>query len=295
VEQAADAFQRALASPGAPPAARLNLGLLHLQRRRLEPALEAYREALVQAPQSAAAWNGIGLVLMELKRWGEARTALSRAVEADAGFAAAHYNLSFSLSQLGDFDGALRATKRALELDPYYVPQKYALTIDLQFENPTIAVPPDLAADVAGGDLGTEFAFDPSTLDRLFRELAPAPEQPAKAAPTADPLALARDYISKGMLERAAAELSRARARGAAPAAATALLGDLFARRGLHGEALERYRVPAPLQRKPGSSAADPQTVARAQEAGTSAQPAAVRSPTGPVSSEWPEIDRHRS
>jgi tetratricopeptide (TPR) repeat protein len=195
---------------------------------------------LAQAPRSAAGWNGVGLVLMELKRWGEARTALSRAVEADSGFAAAHYNLSFSLSQLGDFDGALRATKRALELDPFYVPQKYALTIDLQFEDPTIAVPPELAADVAGADLGTEFAFDPSTLDRLFRELAPAPEAPA--AKTADPLALARDYISKGMLERAAAELSRARARGAAPAAATALLGDLFARRGLHGEALERYR-----------------------------------------------------
>jgi len=179
---------------------------------------------------------------MELKRWAEARTAFSRAVEGDPNFASAHYNLSFTLSQLGDFDGALRATKRALELDPFYVPQKYALTIDLQFEDPTIAVPPELAADIVTGELGAEFSFDASVLDNLFRELAPPPAQAPGTERSADPLALARDYISKGLLERATAELSRARARGAAPAAATALLGDLFARRGLHGEALERYR-----------------------------------------------------
>jgi tetratricopeptide (TPR) repeat protein len=241
VEAAVDALQRALAVPEPPPTPRLNLGLLHLQRRRLEPALAAYRAVLSQAPHHAAAWNGVGLVLMELKRWGEARTAFSRAVEGDANFAAAHYNLSFTLSQLGDFDGALRETKRALELEPFYVPQKYALTIDLQFEDPTIAIPPELAADVIGGELAGEFSFDASSLDSLFRELAPPPAQPTTEK-AADPLALARDYISKGLLERAAAELSRARGRGAAPAAATALLGDLFARRGLHGEALERYR-----------------------------------------------------
>src|SRR5262249_24620550 len=188
-----------------------------------EPALAAYRAVLSQAPHHAAAWNGVGLVLMELKRWGEARTAFSRAVEGDANFAAAHYNLSFTLSQLGDFDGALRATKRALELEPFYVPQKYALTIDLQFEDPTIAVPPELAVDVVGGELPVEFSFDPPALDSLFRELAQPPAPPATDK-AADPLALARDYISKGLLERAAAELSRARGRGAAPAAATALL-----------------------------------------------------------------------
>lgn len=242
IEAAIDALQRALAVPDPPAAPRLNLGLLHLQRRRLEPALAAYRAVLAQAPHHAAAWNGVGLVLMELKRWGEARTAFSRAVEGDANFAAAHYNLSFTLSQLGDFDGALRATKRALELEPFYVPQKYALTIDLQFEDPMIAIPPELAADVIGGELGAEFSFDASVLDGLFQELTPPPAAQPTADRAADPLALARDYISKGLLEKAAAELSRARGRGAAPAAATALLGDLFARRGLHGEALERYR-----------------------------------------------------
>src|SRR5581483_7690094 len=199
-----------------------------------------YREVLAAAPGSAAAWNGVGLVLTELRRFADARTAFSRAIDADPGLAAAHYNLSFTLSQLGDFDGALRATQRALELEPFYVPQKYALTIDLQFEDSTIAVPPDLGAEVAVSGLGGDFEFDQAAVDRLFRELTPAAEKPAPQE--TDPLALARDYISKGLLERAAVELSRARARGAPPGPTAVLLGDLFARRGLHGEALERYR-----------------------------------------------------
>jgi tetratricopeptide (TPR) repeat protein len=49
-------------------------------------------------------------------------------------------------------------------------------------------------------------------------------------------------------VERAAVELSRARARGVHAGLATALLGDLFARRGLHGEALDRYREARALE-----------------------------------------------
>jgi tetratricopeptide (TPR) repeat protein len=183
----------------------------------------------------------VGLVLMELRRYEDARNAFGRAVDADAAFAAAHYNLSFVLSQLGDFDGALRETRRALELEPLYVPQKFSLTIDLQYEDPTIAIAPELAADSGGEELAGEFEFDAPMLDRLFEELAPAKEQAPAAAP-GDALDLARDYIGKGLLDLALAEVSRASARGTPPAAAAVILGDVFAKRGLYGEALERYR-----------------------------------------------------
>ncbi|MGE5091227.1 MAG: tetratricopeptide repeat protein, partial [Bacillota bacterium] len=186
-------------------------------------------------------WNGIGLVLMEVKRYADAKNAFARAVEAEPTLAAAHYNLSFTLSQLGDFDGALRATKQALELEPYYVPQKYVLAIDLQYEDPTILITPALRTDVSGDALAGEFAFDPQSLDRLFAELTPAHvEGPAPVAE--DPLALARDYVAKGLLELATAELERVRGRGVSAARAATLWGDIFSRRGLHGEALERYR-----------------------------------------------------
>jgi tetratricopeptide (TPR) repeat protein len=240
-EGAVESFRRALR--GAQPllTARLNLALLLLQRRQLKGALEEYQRALTEQPASAIGWNGLGLVLVELKRFDDARNAFGRAVDVAPEFASAHYNLSFVLSQLGEFDGALRETKRALELEPLYVPQKFSLTIDLQYEDPTIAIAPELVADVSGEELGGEFSFDPPALDQLFAELAPVTPA-APAAPADESLAGARELIAKGLLDQASNELTRAAARGAPVAATAALLGDIFARRGFYGEALERYR-----------------------------------------------------
>lgn len=245
-DPAADAtlatFRRAARGPRMPVPVRLNLALLHFQRHELQPALEGYRATLAEEPRNAVAWNGVGLVLMELKRYAEARTAFQRAVESDEGLASAHYNLSFTLSQLGDFDGALHETRRALELEPFYVPQKYTLALDLQYEDPTIAIAPPLLADVGGEHLAGEFALDPGSLDRIFDDLT-ASGAPAQVGGTDDTLALARDYAAKGLLELATAELARARARGAEPGAVAELQGELHARRGLHGEALEQFRL----------------------------------------------------
>jgi tetratricopeptide (TPR) repeat protein len=242
-DEALEAFHQALRCRRDLITAHLNLGLLLLQRRRLQLALEAYRQVLVDVPANAVAWNGIGLVLTELKRYPDAKNAFARAVEADPENASAHYNLSFTLSQLGEFDGALRETKRALELEPFYVPQKYSLAIDLQYEDPTIAIVPEISADIATEEIGGDFTFDQRLLDQVFRDLAPPVASTATSpAGGEDPLALARECVSKGLLERASAELNRAVGRGASRPAAAILAGHIFARRGLHGEALERYR-----------------------------------------------------
>jgi tetratricopeptide (TPR) repeat protein len=241
-EAAIAAFRRSLDGERPLFAARLNLGLLFLQRHQLRAALEEYQGALAEQSGSAVAWNGVGLVLMELRRFEDARNAFGRAVDADPAMAGAHYNLSFVLSQLGDFDGALRETRRALELEPLYVPQKFSLTIDLQYEDPTIAIAPELTPEVGGDQLAGEFAFDPPALDQLFAELAPAVASATGNGVASTALDLARDYIAKGLLDLASAELSRAAGRGAPPGATAVLLGDIFAKRGLYGEALERYR-----------------------------------------------------
>src|SRR5437763_9009813 len=245
-----ESFRTALRLQGGFTVARLNLALLLYQLRRFQLALEAYRQVLSGEPASAAAWNGVGLVLVELKRFPDARNAFVRAVEADPAHAGAHYNLSFTLSNLGDFDGALRATKRALELDPYYVSQKFALTIDLQYEKTTLGIAPEISADVTAETLGEDFNFDQRLLDNIFQELAPsaAAAEPPTGKAADDPLALARDYVSKGLMDVAAAEAVRAVQRGASRAEAGVLLGDIFAKRGLHGEALERYREARSLE-----------------------------------------------
>lgn len=242
VDGTVDAFARALQQVTPPLAARLNLALFRFNRGEMQPSLEGYRSVLAVEPAHSVAWNGVGLVLMELRRYEDARNAFGRAVEADAVFAAAHYNLSFALSQLGDVDGALRETKRALELEPLYVRQKYSLAIELQHGNATIAVSPETSAEPGAAPLGPDFAVDPKLLDALFEQLTPPASAVTGGAGLDDPLALARDYIEKGLLELATAELNRARARGAERPRAAVLLGDIFARRGLHGEALDRYR-----------------------------------------------------
>src|SRR6185436_16732883 len=87
-----------------------------------------------------------------------------------------------------------------------------------------------------------EFQLDPSVLDQVFADLAPE-EAPAAAPVEVDPYTVARDLLDKGLLEAATAEVSQVIRRGGELAAGTVLLGRIFARRGLHGEALERFRA----------------------------------------------------
>ena len=122
------------------------------------------------------------------------------------------------------------------------MPQKFALTIDLQYEDPTIAIAPELVAEASGEALAGEFNFESPVLDQLFEELAPASTPTPRAGPAEESLNVARDLIARGLLDQASSELNRAMARGAPTAPTTVLLGDIFARRGLYGEALERYR-----------------------------------------------------
>src|ERR1041385_2238156 len=242
-----EAFHSALKARPDFTGARLNLALLHLQRGELKPALEAYRAVLAERPADSAAWNGVGLVLMELHRHADARNAFARAVEGDPNSASARYNLGFALSQIGAFDDALRETRRALELDPFYVPQHFALAIQLQFEESLLPVPPSLAAAPGAQPAGEGFAFDPQLLDDLFGELTREEPAAPPPGPREDPFALARDLVGKGLLDTAVAEVHRALRRGAPASRGTALLGEIFAKRGLFGEALERFREAAAL------------------------------------------------
>ena len=82
-------------------------------------------------------------------------------------------------------------------------------------------------------------------LDSLFTELTPAaaPDAPARRATTdASPFAMATDYLSKGLLRSRVGGDRVARCRAARARRRLTLLGDVFARQGLFGEALERYR-----------------------------------------------------
>jgi tetratricopeptide (TPR) repeat protein len=240
-ESALESFQHAIDAQPAFAKARLNQALLTFKAKRFPQAIEAFRTVLATEPENPVAWNGVGLVLAELKKYAEAKSAYARAIQARPKYAEAHYNLSFTLSNLGDFEGALRETKLAIEIEPYYVAQKLELAIDLQYEDPDLSIQPDLGQE-RRVDAVEDFAFEPGTLDSLFKELGHAAQPAAKAAPTGNVYAHAADLLSKGFLERAQSEVTRAMALGADRVRGGTLLGDIFSRRGLWGEALERYR-----------------------------------------------------
>jgi tetratricopeptide (TPR) repeat protein len=220
---------------------QVNLGLMLLKLRRFELAMEAFRRVLEGDRDNPVAWNGIGLVLTELGRHSDARNAFASAVDASPDSAEAHYNLSFALSRLGEYDEALREVTRAQTLDPYYVPGRLHLGIDLMREDPSVAVVPEISTDVASGLGGQGFTFDPELLDDLFQQLDSEPESAAERG--LDPFAAARTSLKRGQLITASDQVQRALRNGADPVEANALLGEVFAQRGLHGEALERFRT----------------------------------------------------
>ena len=239
-KNAINSFRRALQAPSPPVEARLNLALGLFRRKHIDLALEAYRQVLSTAPEHPVAWNGIGLILVELLKYSDARNAFARAIQANPDFAEAHYNLSFTLSNLGDFAGALRETKRALSLDPMYTPQKLELAIELPHEEIRLTVAPPITESDTSAEHVADFHFDPAIIEEIFAT------KPVRPEPTTeDPMAgfmLARDFITKGLYDRAQAEIARVLARGGDKIVGLVLAGDGFAAQGLHGEALERYR-----------------------------------------------------
>ncbi len=218
--------------------AKCNLGLLAMEDGRRREALEAFRAVVEADPQSAPGWLGVGAVLSETGELQEARKALARAVEIDPESAEARYRLGFVLSRLGDVEGSLRETQRALALNPYFTSPRPRLAIELQFEFSEVLAP-ELAQDrPLEGDRGlADFSVDPEEIAGIFSRLR-GPARPAGGPPE---YSLARDYLTKGLLARALAEVRRAALAGGDPVEEALLTGEIFRRQGLEGEALERF------------------------------------------------------
>ena len=234
-------FRRALQDPACPMEARLNLALVLFRQKHFDLALEAYRQVIRAKPDHPVGWNGVGLILVELEKFEEARNAFARAIQADPSFAEAHYNMSFTLSRLGDFNSALRETKQALAIDPIYSAQRLALALELPRQEAAIFVGPALTQAIGTSEGIPDFHFDPAILEDLFAPAAAAPQENGNAPAQGTPFALARDYLSKGLFDRAHAEIARVLGRGGNRAEGLLLAGEAFRAQGLHGEALERF------------------------------------------------------
>jgi tetratricopeptide (TPR) repeat protein len=208
---AREALQRAAGIDVALVCARLNLARWHGQHANPLAALAMLRELLAFHPTNAESWHELGLALVALHRPAEAREAFVRAIEHRPDHAEARYSLAEVLGELGDADGALRETQHALGLSSMRRYSRLAVAIDLQRECPEAAGRLDLLA-LGGGTPLTGVRIDDASVASLLPEQGPNAGQVVATA------------------ERGATHVAECD------------IADTFAARGLHGEALERYR-----------------------------------------------------
>ena len=108
VEQAADAYRRAVRLDPSHADAHVNLGrILHEQRAPLE-AEKHYRAAMEADPAHDTAAFNLGVALEDLGRTADAIVAYEQALAIDPENADAHFNLAGILETRGDKAGAVR-------------------------------------------------------------------------------------------------------------------------------------------------------------------------------------------
>jgi serine/threonine-protein kinase len=100
------------------PGARLNLGLLLMQRGSWRLAAAEYQAAAGLKPDYAEAHHGHGAALARLGQYDAAASALARALELRPDFAEAHVELGLVHSHRNDWAAAARSWQRAVELNP---------------------------------------------------------------------------------------------------------------------------------------------------------------------------------
>lgn len=111
LEDARDAYERAVGLDPRFADARVNLGRV-LHELRVPAAAEAqYRAALESDPRHPVAAFNLGVALEDLGRLTEAAAAYEMAIELDPENADAHYNLAGLLEKRGDKAGAVRHLK----------------------------------------------------------------------------------------------------------------------------------------------------------------------------------------
>jgi len=203
---AREALARAIDLDPALVLARLNMAQWLVASGDPLASLSLLRELSQFHSTNADVWHAMGVALDALQRPVEARDAQVRAIAHRPHHAAARYALAEVLGQLGDADGAVRETQQALTLAPVRPRPRMHVGIALQRECPDAVGPLDLLA-VQGGTPLRGVALDAAAVATLLPEA---------------------DVQGAGVLAaRGAQLLERAHA---------------FAARGLHGEAVERYR-----------------------------------------------------
>lgn len=118
MDQAQEAYQRAIELNPEAAGAYINLGTLYYNLHRLSEAEHCYLKASQIDPRYALAFFNLGNVYDERGDLEEARRLYEQALHIQGDYADAHYNLALVLEKLGQRGKAMPHWRRYLKLDP---------------------------------------------------------------------------------------------------------------------------------------------------------------------------------
>ena len=133
LDEAADAYRRALALDPAYAGARYNLATLLQERGRGEEARREFEETLKHWPDRPDLLNNLGATLLELGRFTEAVARFEQALARDPGHAEARNNLGKGCQELGRMAEAVEHYRLALALRPDYAQAHSNLLMTLTY------------------------------------------------------------------------------------------------------------------------------------------------------------------
>jgi tetratricopeptide (TPR) repeat protein len=98
--------------------AKDNLGIVLMQKGRMDSAITCFQQALRIRPNFPEAHNNLGYALLQMGKVDAAITCFQKALQIRPDFAEAHDNLGNALLQTGKVDEAITHCQRALQIKP---------------------------------------------------------------------------------------------------------------------------------------------------------------------------------
>lgn len=118
LQDAEDAYRKAIIESPHFPEAYFNLGNVLLELGKVDAAEEAYQTAASQDPGFATAWYNLAHVQEENEKLAEAIVSLQTALTVSPEYAAAHFNLALCLEKAGRHRDADKHWSAYKELEP---------------------------------------------------------------------------------------------------------------------------------------------------------------------------------
>jgi hypothetical protein len=121
--------------------AKLNLGNILVEQRKLDEAITLFREVTEMDPRGippiilARGYNNLGNTVGLKGDFTQAVEQYRQALRVHPGYVNAHYGLGWALSNLGRTDEAIAEYRRTLEMNPGHGPAKHALDLALREKN----------------------------------------------------------------------------------------------------------------------------------------------------------------